>query len=77
MKIEVEISQYRRVGENQYVPALIGLIIANPTGDEGPNVEMKPEAVLFIDLTVERAHDLAQELIRHVEMIEEGEVRSL
>ncbi len=77
MKIEVEIAQNKRVGENEYVPALISLIIANPTGDEGPNEHIPPEVSIFIDLTAERALDLAQALLHHVDLIKEGKVKNL
>ena len=77
MKIEVEISQNLRVGENQWVPALIHLIIAVPTGDKGPNAHITPTAEMYIDLTPERAMELAEELTRHVKMIAEAEPHSL
>ena len=82
MKIEVEISQNRNVGPNQWVPALIGMIIANPTGAVGPSqsqhtVEvMRPEVSIFVDLNTTQARALAIELQRHVTLIERGEVRS-
>ena len=77
MKIEVEISQNRRVGENQYVPALIGLIIGVETGNEGPNAHIQPNVSIFIDLTVEEARNLSQGLTLCAEIIEEGIPRSL
>lgn len=77
MRIEVEIAQARRVRPGLYVPALISLIITNPTGDKGPNEDagpgLIPEVSIFVDLPAKRARDLAQELIRHVEMIEQAE----
>ncbi len=82
MTVEVEISQNRRVGENQWVPALIGLYIGTPTGDLGPpqsehTVEvMRPEVGIFIDLTATRARQLANELMRHVALIERGEAHT-
>ncbi len=82
MKIEVEISQNRRVGENQWVPALIGLYIGTPTGDLGPPQSghiievMRPEVGIFIDLTATRARQLANELMRHVALIERGEAHT-
>lgn len=75
MKINVEISQNQYVGEHQYVPALIGLTIANPTGAKGPHAYLRPEVVTFIDLTAKQARELAQELLRNVEKVEKGEVR--
>lgn len=73
MKIEVEMAQARCVKPGLYVPTLISLCITNPTGDVGPNVEIPPEVSIFVDLTPERARDLALELVRHVEMIEQAE----
>ena len=69
MKIEVEISQFRCKGK-EHVPVLIGLIITKPTGDKGSSPSMKPEIAIFVDLTADRARELAQSLIKHAEMIE-------
>lgn len=83
MKVEVEISQNRSVGENQWVPALIGMIIAIPTGRVGPSqsqhtVEvMRPEVGIYVDLTATEARDLAAALTRHVSLIERAEVKRL
>ncbi len=73
MKIEVGMAQARCVRPGLYVPALISLCITTVTGDVGPNAEIPPEVSTFIDLTPERARDLALELIRHVQMIEDAE----
>lgn len=76
MKIEVEIAQARCVRSGLYVPALISLIITNPTGDVGPNAEIPPEVSIFVDLSSERARDLALKLTHHVKMIEEAARRN-
>lgn len=82
MKVEVEISQNRRVGENRWVPALIGLMIVNPTGAVGPSQHqhivkaMRPEVAIFVDLNATQARALAVELMRHVVLIDRGEVKN-
>lgn len=82
MKVEVEISQNRRVGERRWVPALIGLMIANPTGAVGPSQHqdteglVRPEVAVFIDLNATQAKALAGELMSHVALIERGEAHS-
>jgi hypothetical protein len=72
MKIDVEISQNRRVGNNRYVPALIGLLIAVPTGSKGPNGKLPPEVRIFVDLTEAQARKLAKELVCCAEIVAEG-----
>ncbi len=82
MKVDVEISQNRRVGENQWVAGLIGLYIGTPTGAVGPprsqhTVEvMRPEVAIFVDLTATQARKLAQQLMQHVYIIERAEVKN-
>ncbi len=82
MKVDVEISQNRRVGENQWVAALIGLYIGTPTGAVGPSqhqhiVEViRPEVGIFIDLTATQARKLATELMNHVAIIDRAEVKN-
>ena len=68
MKIQVEISQFRRQGK-EHVPALIGLIIAATTGDKSPNLNMKPEIAIFVDLTADGSRAPAQSLLTHAEVI--------
>lgn len=83
MKIEVEISQSRSVGNNLWVPALVGMIISIPTGDVGPPRSqhtaevMRPEVGIYVDLTAMGARDLAAALIRHASLIDAAEVKSL
>lgn len=83
MTVDVEISQNRCVGENQWVAALIGLVIATPTGAVGPSQHQdivdaaRPEVAISVDLNATQARQLAHELMQHVFIIERAEVKSL
>ena len=81
MTVDVEISQNRNVGPNQWVASLIGLYIGTPTGAVGPSqsqhtVEViRPEVGIFIDLTETQARALAYNLLRHAAIIVRAEVK--
>lgn len=73
MKIEVEISQNRRVGENLWAPGLIGLIISQDTDTSPINPDIPVDISIFVDLTAEQARDLAVQLNHNAELVEKGE----
>lgn len=74
MKITVEISQARSIGNSKWVPALVGLIIQQPTGTKGPNDGTPPDFSVFVDLTAKQARKLAKSLNQHAELVELVEV---
>ena len=73
MKIVVEMSQARSIGNSKWVPALVGLIICQPTGTKGPNKSMPPDFSVFVDLTAKQARKLAKSLNHQAERIEVAE----
>ncbi len=77
MKIDVEISQNRRMGENLWAPGLVGLIISQDTDTPPINDTCKPDISIFVDLTAEQARDLAVQLNHNAELVEKGEAHSL
>lgn len=73
MKIEVEISQNKRVGENLWAPGLVGLIISQDTDTPRVNPNNPVDMCIFVDLTAEQARDLAVQLNHNAELVEKGE----